>query len=281
MNDTPAVIGLIAGGRQYPLLVAQGVKAAGHPLVAVGFTGHSNMDVAGLADEFREMKLGQLGKLIDFFKQHGVRRVIMAGTINKPKAMDIRHLDMRALKLVFRRKDKGDDALLRALAGEFETEGMTVVPAHVFLPDLLTPEGVLSRRAPDEREMSDARFAIEVARALGRLDIGQCVVVREGIVSAVEALEGTDETVRRGCALGGPGCVVAKVFKPGQEDRVDLPSIGPDTLRIMAQGGASCLVVEAGKSLFFDREAALAEADRAGIAVYGFPGARDETPGSC
>lgn len=272
MTRSPEVIGLIAGGRQFPLLVARGVKAAGNTLVAAAFSGHSNLDVAAEADVFRELKLGQLGKLIDFFKQNGVTRVVMAGTIDKPKAMDLRHLDMRALKLVFRRKGKGDDALLRLLSREFEAEGMPVVPAHLYMPSLLTPEGVLSRRAPDERELSDIRFAVRVARTLGRLDIGQCVVVREGIVAAVEALEGTDATIERGCALGGPGCVVVKIFKPGQEERVDLPSIGPDTVRAMARGQAVCLAVEAGKSLFFDREEALAEADKAGIAVYGFSG---------
>lgn len=274
MSEAPAVIGLIAGGRQFPVLVAQGVKSGGHRLVVAGFTGHTNMDVAAHADVFKELKLGQLGKLIDYFRTNGVQRIVMAGTIDKPKAMDLRHLDMRAIKLVFKRKDKGDDALLRSLAREFESEGMTVLPAHAFLPSLVTPEGTLSRRDPDEREASDVRFGVEVARSLGRLDIGQCVVVREGIVAAVEALEGTDETIRRGCALGGPGCVVVKVLKPGQEERIDLPSIGPETVRIMAQGQASCLAVEAGKSLFFDREEALAVADAAGIAVIGFaPGA--------
>jgi DUF1009 family protein len=272
MTRSPEVVGLIAGGRQFPLLVARGVKAAGHTLVAAAFSGHSNLDVAAEADVFRELKLGQLGKLIDFFKQNGVTRVVMAGTIDKPKAMDLRHLDMRALKLVFKRRDKGDDALLRMLTREFEAEGMPVAPAHVYMPSLLTPEGVLSRRAPDGREMADIRMAVAAARTLGRLDIGQCVVLREGIVAAVEALEGTDAAIERGCSLGGPGCVVVKVFKPGQEERMDLPSVGPDTVRTMARGQASCLAVEAGKSLFFDRDEALAEADKAGIAVYGFTG---------
>ena len=174
----------------------------------------------------------------------------MAGTIEKPKVMDIRHLDMRAIKLVLGRKDKGDSALLGIIAREFEKEGMTVVPAHEYMPDLLSPEGVMTRRQPNEREWGDLKFAWNIAKELGRLDVGQCVVVREGIVAAVEALEGTDETLRRGCAYGGPECTVVKVFKPGQQKEVDLPSLGLDTLKLMAEGKATCMGVEAGKSLF-------------------------------
>jgi DUF1009 family protein len=269
MSQSNSTIGLIAGGKQFPVLVAQGVKAKGHRLVVAGFTGHTNMDVAPLADVWKELKLGKLNQLINFFKSNDVDKVIMAGTIEKPKVMDIRHLDMRAIKLVFGKKNKGDSALLGVIAGEFQKEGMLVVPAHEYLPDLLTPEGVLTRRKPDEREWGDLKFAWGIAKELGRMDVGQCVVVREGIVSAVEALEGTDATIRRGCEFGGAGCVVVKVFKPGQQKEVDLPSHGLDTLSIMAEGKATCLGVEAEKSLFFDRQAALDFADKAGIAVVG------------
>lgn len=269
MTEKSVTIGLIAGGRQFPLLVAEGVKAQGHRLVVAGFTGHTNMDVAPLADVWKEMKLGKLGKLIDYFKSNGVDRIIMAGTINKPKVMDVRYLDMRAIKLIFKNKNKGDAVILKVLGDELEREGMPVVPAHIYLPSLLTPEGVLTKRAPDEREMEDLRYSWGIAKELGRLDIGQCLVLREGIVAAVEALEGTDETIKRGCQFGGPGCVVVKVFKPGQQESVDLPSFGLDTLKIMAAGKATCLGVESGKSLFFDREEALAFADKAGISIIG------------
>jgi len=269
MPDATTTIGLIAGGRQFPIMVARGVKAHGHRLVVAGFSGHTNMDVVPLADVWQELKLGKLGQLIDFFKRNGVQKVIMAGTINKPKVMDVRFLDMRALKLIFRQKNKGDSAILGTLAEEFEREGMPVVPAHAYLPELVTPSGILTRREPDKREREDLRFAWDIAKQLGRMDIGQCLVVREGIVSAVEALEGTDAAIRRGCELGGSGCVVVKVFKPGQQEQVDLPSLGLDTLRVMAEGKATCLGVEAGRSLFFDREAALDFAERNGIAVVG------------
>ncbi|MDR3639772.1 MAG: UDP-2,3-diacylglucosamine diphosphatase LpxI [Humidesulfovibrio sp.] len=263
------VIGLIAGGRQFPVLVAQGVKAQGHRLIVAGFTGHTNPDVYPLADASRELKLGQLTKLLDFLKENHVEQVVMAGTIHKPGVMDIRHFDARAVKVLFSLKAKGDDAILRAVSGVLEAEGMALVPPQRFAQGLLTPPGVLTRRAPDEREWTDLRHGAELARALGRLDIGQCVVLREGIVAAVEALEGTDAAIRRGCELGGPGCVVVKVMKPGQEERVDLPSVGPDTVRVLAKGQGVCLGVEAGKSLFFDLEATVDAADRAGIAIVG------------
>jgi hypothetical protein len=269
MTDSVSTIGLIAGGKQFPVLVARGVKARGHRLVVAGFTGHTNMDVAPLADVFRELKLGKLNQLIDYLKGEKVDKVIMAGTIEKPKVMDIRHLDMRAIKLVLGRKDKGDSALLGIIAREFEKEGMTIVPAHEYMPDLLSPQGVMTKRRPNDREWGDLKFAWTIAKELGRLDVGQCVVVREGIVAAVEALEGTDETLRRGFGYGGPECTVVKVFKPGQQKEVDLPSLGLDTLKIMAEGKATCLGVEAGKSLFFDREAAVEFADKAGITVVG------------
>jgi DUF1009 family protein len=273
-KDTSAkVIGLIAGGRQFPVLVAQGVKARGHKLVVAGFTGHTNPDVYPLADAWRELKLGQLTKLLDFLKENGVQQVVMAGTIHKPGVMDIRHFDARAVKILFTLKAKGDDAILRAVSGVLEAEGMELLPPQGFAQGLLTPAGVLTRRAPDEREWTDLRHGARLARELGRLDIGQCLVLREGIVAAVEALEGTDAAIERGCRLGGPGCVVVKVMKPGQEERVDLPSVGPDTVRAIAKGQGLCLGVEAGKSLFFDLEAAVAAADRAGVSIVGLSAA--------
>ena len=148
----PKVVGLIAGGRQFPVLVAQGVKAAGHRLVVAGFAGHTNAEVYPLADIHRELKLGQLAKLLDFLKENKVELVVMAGTINKPGVMDIRHFDARAVKLLFSLGGKGDDAILRAVTRLLESEGMALLPPQAFAQGLLTPPGVLTRRAPDERE---------------------------------------------------------------------------------------------------------------------------------
>jgi UDP-2,3-diacylglucosamine hydrolase len=268
-SGAPRTIGLIAGGRQFPVMVSRGVKDAGHRLVVVGFDGHTNPEVYPLADAWRELKLGQLAKLLEFFVAEGVEQVMMAGSINKPGVLDWRHFDRKALSILLNLKGKGDDAVLRAFTMLVESEGMEVIPPQTYAPGLMTPPGVLTRRAPDEREQADLERGLILARELGRMDIGQCLVLREGIVAAVEALEGTDAAIRRGCELGGPGCVVVKVCKPGQEERVDLPSVGLDTVRVMVRGGATCLGVQAGKSLFFDLEATLAAADKHGIAIVG------------
>ncbi len=265
----PTVIGLIAGGRQFPLMVADAVRRAGHRLVIAAFFGHSNMDVAPKAHVFRKLKFGQLGPLIDYFKDNGVQEVIMAGHIKKSRIMDLRHFDKRARALIGRRKDMGDATALTLIAAEFESEGMRVVPPHVHVPELLTPAGVLGRHQPDAQGWIDLKIAFDMGKVLGELDIGQCLVVRHGVVAAMEALEGTDAAIRRGCRLGGPGCVVVKVFKPCQEERADLPSAGRSTIKTMRKGKAVCLGLEAGRSLLFNQEATVRAADQAGISVVG------------
>ncbi|WP_415716749.1 LpxI family protein [Maridesulfovibrio sp.] len=265
---TKDTIGLIAGGGQFPLLVAKGAAAQGNRVVAVFFRGHSNFEVDEHVDESVELKLGQLNKLISFFKKNGVNKVVMAGTINKPKALDLRP-DFRAAKLLFKLATKGDDVILRTIANEFESEGMQVVGPHEYAPELITPSGFLTKRKPNEVERSDLTFGWNIARELGRMDIGQCVVVREGIVTAVEAIEGTDAAIKRGCELGGKGCCIVKVFKPGQEKRVDMPSIGLKTVQGMKDLGATCLGVEAGKSLFFDLDESIQFAEKHGITIVG------------
>ncbi|WP_027722382.1 LpxI family protein [Maridesulfovibrio zosterae] len=268
MKEKSETIGIIAGGGQFPLLVAKGAAAQGHRVVAVFFKGHSSDEVAALVDDSKELMLGQLSKLISFFKKNGVSKVVMAGTINKPKAFDIRP-DFRAAKLLFKLATKGDDVLLRTVANEFESEGMEVVGPHIFAPQLLTPAGILTKRKPSESEYSDLVFGWKIARELGRLDIGQCVIIKDGVIAAVEAIEGTDAAIKRGCDLGGKGCCIVKVFKPGQEERVDMPSIGLKTVEGMKELRATCLGVEAGKSLFFDLDKAIKFADKHGISIVG------------
>lgn len=262
-------IGLVAGGRTFPVMVAKGVKDAGHRLVVANFRGHTNPDVLPHADAQKDIKLGKLGRLLDFFKSEGVEQVVMCGAINKSKFMDFCHFDMRALKLLLKMRGKGDSQLLRTVSEEFAREGMEVIPAHTFQTELLTPPGVLTGRSPSEEEWADLRYGWKMAKELGRLDVGQSIVLHSGVVAAVEALEGTDEAIRRGTQLGGRDCVVVKVFKPGQQERVDLPAVGLETIRTMARGKATCLGVEAGRSLFFDREDSVRAAEKAGICIVG------------
>ncbi len=263
-------IGIIAGGGQFPFLVAKGAKAQGVRVAAVGFVGHTDPAMGNEADAFIMLHLGQLGRLIDFLHEQGVREVCLAGAISKPKALDLRP-DFRAMKLMFTLKGKGDDALLRCIAEELGRENLTVTQPSQLVPGLAAPEGVLTRRGPAAGEWDDIRFGWPVAQTMGRLDIGQCVVVRSGIVAAVEAMEGTDATLERGGTLAGRGCTAIKIFKPGQDSRLDQPALGPGTIEVMARHGYACLAFQAGRTLFFEREKAVALADAAGIAIVGLP----------
>ncbi len=267
MADT---IGIIAGGGQFPFLVARGAKDQGRRVAAVGFVGHTDPALEAETDAFAMLHLGQLGKLIDFLHENNVREVCMAGAISKPKALDLRP-DFRAMKLMFSLKGKGDDALLRSIAEELARENLTVLQPTQLVPGLAAPQGVLTRRAPTPEEWEDIRFGWPIAQAMGRLDIGQCIVVRSGIVAAVEAMEGTDATLERGGKLGGKGCTAVKILKPGQDKRLDQPALGPGTIEVMARHGYVCLAFQAGETLLFERERAIALADEAGIAIVGLP----------
>ena len=264
-------IGIMAGSGQFPFLVARGARAAGQRVVVCGF--HSNTDsaLATEADMFSMVHLGQLGALIDFFKQNGVAKACMAGAISKPRALDLKP-DFRAARLIFKLAgNKGDDAILRAVVEELHSEGISMVRPDDLVPALRSPAGVLGQVRPDHDTVSDVRYGHHIAKAVGSLDIGQCVVVRSGMVIAVEGIEGTDAAIARGGELGGAGCTVVKVVKPDQDRRLDLPSIGAGTIELLARYKMACLAFDADGTLFFDREIALAAADRSGIAVVGLP----------
>lgn len=261
-------LALIAGGGDLPGLVAAGARMQGLRIVGIGFPGETDPGLAGQLDAWEWLHLGQLGRLIAFCKKQGVSRVVMAGKVHKTRAVNLRP-DWRAAKLLWKVKNTLDDVILRAVAEELEKEGLAVVSALDFLPHLRTPEGVLTRRNPSAEERQDLDTGWPLAKAMGSLDIGQCLVLRRKTVIAAEAVEGTDETILRAGRLAGPGCVVIKVFKPIQDLRLDLPTIGPRTIRTMIEARATCLGVEAGKSLFLDLPASLALADQAGISIVG------------
>jgi DUF1009 family protein len=214
--------------------------------------------------------VGQLAKIIRTFKAAGVRRAVMAGGISRGRLFREFRPDFRALQVVRRAGPGQDDRLLREVAAELEQEGITIVPSTLFLEQLLAPPGPLGRRAPTPEEFADIDFGAQVAREVGRLDLGQCVVVRRRVVVALEAIEGTDEAIRRGGRLAGPGVVVVKVSKPHQDLRFDVPAVGLETIRTMQEVKAAVLALEAGKTLIFDRPAMLQAADQARIAVWGF-----------
>jgi DUF1009 family protein len=220
-------------------------------------------------DRIHWVALGQLGRLIKAFKQDGVRQAVMIGGVKKTHLFSDIRPDLRSLALLRRVTLRKDDVLLRAIAAELEEEGIRIRESTFGLDGLLVEKGTLTRRGPTRREWRDIEFGWEMAKAVGSLDIGQCVVVKDRVVVAVEAVEGTDEAIRRGAALARGGAVVVKRFKLHQDPRFDLPAVGPQTIQTMVESGALALAVEAGKALLLDREEALAAADKAGVAIVG------------
>ncbi len=269
-------IGLIAGGGQFPLLFARAAREQGRAVVAAAHVNESDPTLASEVDHLCWVKLGQLGKIIKHFKKNGVTEAVFAGAITKTRIFKDVLPDFKGLSLWNKIDARQDDAILRAVAQSLEQEGIRVLASTIYLEHLLFPAGVLTRKKPSAGEVEDIHFGWKIAREIGRLDIGQCVVVRARTVLAVEAIEGTDATIRRGGKLADKGAVVVKLKKPGQDFRFDLPATGSATIATLAEVGGKVLAVEAGQSLLFDREAMIAAADQAGIAVVGV---RDEEDG--
>ena len=254
-------LGIIAGGGQFPELIAKEAKNQGYYVAVCGFINNTNENIKTFCDDFQILALGQLNKLINFYKQNQINQICFAGSINKPKALDIRP-DMRAAKLIFSLKTKGDDVLLRAIIGEFEKEGFTIISASHFLPELKAPQGILTNHKIPLEIQNDMEYGFPIAKNMGSYDIGQCLVVKNGMVIAVECLEGTDATLKRAYELAGKNCIAIKIVKPNQDERIDLPSIGLKTIENLIEYHYAGLAIEADKTLFFDREKALTLANK-------------------
>ena len=265
----PSPIGLIAGGGQFPLLFAEAARARGRRVVAVAHVNETLPELEQQADVTCWVKLGQLGRIIKYFRQEGVNETVFAGTITKTRIFHDVLPDFKGLTLWNKIDIRLDDAILRAVAQTLEEEGIRVIASTCYLDHLFFPQGLLSRKKPSTAQLEDIRFGWSIARAVGRLDIGQCVVVRDRSVLAVEAIEGTDAAIRRGGELAGSGAVVVKLKKPDQDFRFDLPATGEKTIATLAAVKGAVLAVEAGQSLLFDRTAMVRAADRAGIVVIG------------
>ncbi len=268
-------VGLVAGAGSFPVELARAARRRGRAVAAVGLRDLCDPALAGEADAFTALRPGQLEQLLASFRESGVEEVVLAGKV--PKTLladpDALRLDARALELLRGLADRRDDTILAALAAALESEGFRLLPQLALAPELAAPEGPLGRCRASRAQLAEVAFAWPIAKALGGLDVGQTLVVQDRAVLAVEAIEGTDAAIRRGCALGRPGACVVKVAKPRQDPRFDVPAVGPATLRVMAEGRAALLAVEAGATLLVERERLVAEADARGIAVVGV---RDE-----
>jgi DUF1009 family protein len=270
-------LGLIAGGGTLPVEIAQHCERSGRALFVIRLKGFAGDDLRPYAGA--EVGLAEIGKCLKALKRAGCRAVCLAGDVARPDFSSLVP-DFRGLILlpkVIAAARKGDDALLRVMLGVFETAGFEVQGAHEVMNDLTLPAGLLGSRAPSTDDLTDARKALEVARAIGALDVGQAAVVAHGLVLAVEAQEGTDAVLARVADLpahlkGRPGAgfgVLAKTPKPIQETRVDLPTIGLATVHAVARAGLAGIVGEAGRLLVLDREAVIALADELGVFILG------------
>jgi DUF1009 family protein len=267
MPATPERIGLIAGNGRFPLLFAEAARRAGVEVVAVAHQSETPDEIANLVAQLTWVRVGELGKIIRVLKHAGVQRAVMAGGIRKPRQLSDFRPDFRGAAFIAKTRSLRDDVLLRGVAAELEHDGIVVVESTLFLGDLVPKVGTLTRKAPRTREWEDIRFGLQVARDIGRWEVGQSVIVKRRTVVAVEGLEGTDQAIRRGGELGHGGVVVVKVSKPGQDLRFDVPAVGLTTLEVMREVGARVLALEAGRTIMIDREEVVRAADAAGIAI--------------
>ena len=240
--------------------------------MGVAFYGDTDPGLADEVDELHWQHLGELDALIQTLHRGGVRQAVMAGKVMKTHLFgDLASLrpDARAVELIAGLAQRNDDSILVALADMLGAEGITLLSQVALVPELLAGEGTLGGLVATAQQRAEIAFGWPVAKALGAVDVGQTVVVRERAVLAVEAIEGTDAAIERGAALGGPGTCVIKVAKPRQDPRFDVPAVGLQTLAVMVAGKCAALAVEAGRTLLLDREALIGEADRHGIALVG------------
>ncbi len=261
-------IGLIAGEGEFPLILAKELLNFNYRIVAVTFSKNQEKRLQEFADKVYRIYIGQFQKLIDLFKKEGIKDLIFLGKIEKSLALRFSLPDRRALSLWNRLSNREDNALLKAIADELEREGFCIRGPSEFLKNFLAEERVYTKREPTEREWEDIRYGLKIARAIGELDIGQCVVVKNKMTVAVEALEGTDATILRGGKIM-PQTVVVKIAKPNQDLRLDLPVAGLQTVETLIKAKASVLALEAGKTFFLQREKAIELADKYHISIVG------------
>lgn len=271
-------IGLIAGWGRYPHVLAQELKRTGHEVVCLGVVNHADPELARICDVFRWSGLGRFGSACRFFRRHGVTQATMAGKIHKKLLLTPGFIwrqlpDWYALRLFLphftaRKKDCKDDTLLLTVVEAFEKKGVHLLPGTDFAPELLVKRDLLTRRAPSAAQWKDVCFGWTLAREMGRLDVGQSVAVKNQAVLAVEAIEGTDEMIRRaGTLCQKNGFTVVKVSKPQQDMRFDVPTIGLGTIQTMHESGGKVLAVEAKKTIFIDEKQVVEFAERHGIVI--------------
>jgi DUF1009 family protein len=261
--------GLIAGNGRFPFLVLEGARRVGVDMAVAAISEETDPRLAELASRIEWISVGHLGKLIKFFKREQITHAIMAGQVKHVQIFSLNALpDLRMAKMLMRLKRRNTDALLGAVSEELASEGITLMDSTTFLQPLLARAGVLTKRAPNKNELADIEYGLYIANELARLDLGQTIVVKNQAVVALEAMEGTDATIRRAAELvRGRPLTVIKVAKPNQDMRFDVPVIGLQTLETLKACHVTALSLTADKTLIFDRAETLAKADRQKIAL--------------
>lgn len=275
-NTINGKIALIAGEGDFPLLIAEAARSNGTDLVILGIKGFASPKLATLTSEHYWLELGQVGKGIDLLKQCGVTHLMMAGRIHHNNIFQYRHFDWRGMKILAKATTRRADALLQTVCDELAQEGLTVIESSRFLRHLMPHPGLLTPNRPlTPPEQQNVDFGFPIAKVIAAQDIGQSIVVKDRMVVAVEALEGTDLCILRAGELAGPGCVIVKVSKPDQDLRFDIPIIGPGTIKSMIKAEATALAVSSSRSLIFHRDKVIAMAEEANIGIVIIPDNED------
>lgn len=264
--------GLIAGNGQFPFLVLEGARSQGIEMAVIAIREEAAPELERVARRLHWVSIGELGKAIDLLHKEGVNKAVMAGQVKHSQIFSSIRADWKLGKLLMALPRKNTDSLIGAVARVLEDEGIELVDSTAFLAPLVPEAGVLTRRAPNESEAADIAYGRSIGRQIAGLDLGQTVVVRDRACVAVEAMEGTDETIERAARLvGGQRVVVVKVSKPEQDMRFDVPVVGRKTIEVMVRSNATALAIDAGRTLLFDRAEVIERADAAGIAIQAFP----------
>lgn len=262
------IIGLIAGSTQFPLLFARAARDQGYRVVAGAVKGNTSWLLPIFVDKTQWFAPNEFNKLMQYFQCEHVTQVLMAGKIDPQNLVDGKYPMDEDWRAIFEAaQDRKTDSVLAAVADKLTEYNMTLLDSTTLLEKYLSPKGTLTSRPPTETELNDITFGIDLAKQMGAMDIGQTVVVKEKGVIAVEAMEGTDRCIERGGRLAGGGAVVVKQSKPNQDNRFDVPVIGPNTITIMKRARCACLAIEAGKTLIIDFDKTVATANKAGICI--------------
>jgi DUF1009 family protein len=265
--NIPDVLGIIAGNGVYPRLLADSARKAGlRKIVAAAFTGETDPALAQHVDAIEWMRVGQLSRLLKFFREQKIQQAIMAGQIAPKNLFDLRP-DWKALLLLAQLKQRNAESIFAAIANELSKVDVDLLPATTFLEDFLAQAGLIAGPKLSRHEEQDFDFGWKIAKEIAGLDIGQTVIVKNGTIVAVEALEGTNDAIKRGGALARKGAVMVKVAKPNQDMRFDVPVIGLETLRVAAEAGLRAIAVEATRTLLLEKDAIVDLANHSKISI--------------